>query len=89
METIATHLDPHHHVQVTLAVLLDYVADVVRFPSLLKFSACHKVLDLPDCPDSIPMCFRQPKEPSEFAISIDQPIVPRNIYSSVKYVPHH
>lgn len=64
----SAHLDSHHHVQMTLAVLFDYVTDVVRFSSLLKFSACHEVLDLPDCPDSVPVCFRQPKKRTKFAV---------------------
>lgn len=44
----------------TLTVLLDNVTDVVRFPSLLKLSASHEVLDLSDCPDSVSMCLCQP-----------------------------
>lgn len=57
-----THLNPHHHVQVTLAVLFNDVTHIVWFPSLLKLSASHKVFDLPDCPDSIPVCFCQSRK---------------------------
>uniref|UniRef100_A0A182U3K3 Uncharacterized protein n=1 Tax=Anopheles melas TaxID=34690 RepID=A0A182U3K3_9DIPT len=43
-------LDAHHHVQMALRVLLDHIADVVRFAGLLKFAPRDKVLDLPDRP---------------------------------------
>lgn len=54
------HLDPHHHVQVALAVLFDDVANVVRFTGLLEFPPRHEVLDLPDRPDGVSMRLGQP-----------------------------
>ena len=41
-------LDPHHHVQVALGVLLDHVADVVGLSRLLELSPGHEVFDLAD-----------------------------------------
>lgn len=62
------HLNPHHHIQMTLAVLLDDVADVVRFPSLLKLSASHEVLDFSDCPDSVSVRLCQPAKAVDLGI---------------------
>ena len=48
-----TDLDPDHHVEVSLRVLLDDVADVVGLARLLELAPRHKVLDLPDRPDRV------------------------------------
>ena len=48
-----THLDPDHHVEVSLRVLLDDVADVVGLARLLELAPRHKVLDLPDRADRV------------------------------------
>lgn len=49
-------LDAHHHVQVALRVLLNDVAHVVWFAGLLELATRHKVLNLPNGPDRIPVC---------------------------------
>lgn len=47
------YLDPDHHVEVTLRVLLNDVPDVVGFPGLLELATGHKVLDLADRSDRV------------------------------------
>lgn len=56
-----TYLYPNHHIQVTLTILFDHIAHVVRFPCLLKLPPGHEVLNLPDRPYGVSMCFRQPE----------------------------
>jgi len=46
----------------TLAVLLDNITDIVGFPSLLKLSTSHEILDLPDRPNSVSVRLCQPKK---------------------------
>ena len=48
-----TDLDPDHHVEVSLRVLLDDVADVVGLARLLELAPRNKVLDLPDRTDRV------------------------------------
>jgi hypothetical protein len=54
------YLDPHHHVEVSLAVLLDDVPHVVRLPRLLELPPRHEVLDLADGPDGVLVGLGQP-----------------------------
>ena len=55
---LITYLNSNHHVQMSLAILFDYIAHVVRFPCLLEFSPGHEVLDLPNRPNGVSMYFR-------------------------------
>lgn len=59
------HLDSNHHVQVALAVLLDHITHIVRFPRLLELPSGHEILDLPDRPYGVSMRLRQPENNSD------------------------
>lgn len=61
-----TYLYPDHHVQVTLRVLFDDVANVVRFSSLLEFSTSYEVFDFSDCPDGVSMCIGKSENSMNF-----------------------
>lgn len=54
-----TYLYSNHHVKVSLAVLLNNISDVVRFPGLLKFPSGNKIFYLSDGPDGIAMSLSQ------------------------------
>ena len=53
------HLDPDHHVEMPLRVLLDDVAHVVRLARHLELAPRHEVLDLADRPDRVLVRLRQ------------------------------
>lgn len=84
---IAAHLDSNHHVQVALAVLLDHITYIVRFPRLLKLPSGHEILDLSDRPYCVSMRLRQPENNSdpifsEFAtISLHHRVPSQDIYN--------
>lgn len=61
---VETYLDSDHHVEVTLAVLLNHVPHVVRLPGLLELPPGHEVFDLPDGPDGVAVSLGQPVEES-------------------------
>lgn len=52
-------LDAHHHVEVALRILFNYITNVVRLAGLLELPARHEVLYLPNRPDGVPMCLGQ------------------------------
>lgn len=54
-----THLNSHHHVEMTLRILLDDVAHIVRFSRLLEFSTCDKIFDFAYRPDGVAMGLSQ------------------------------
>lgn len=68
-----THLNPPHHIQMTLTILLNNIADIVWFTGLLKLAPCHQILDFPDGSNCIFMRVCQSETVQVYAISQNQP----------------
>lgn len=56
---MCTHLNSHHHVEMTLRILFDDVAHIVRFSRLLEFSTCDKIFDFSYRTDGVAMGLSQ------------------------------
>lgn len=55
------HLNSHHHVEMTLAVLFNDIPYIIRLACLLKLAASNEVLDLTNGPYRVAVCLRQSK----------------------------
>jgi hypothetical protein len=57
---LCAYLYSNHHIQMTLAVLLNDITHIIRFTCLLELSTRDKVFYLPYRSDCISVCFCQP-----------------------------